>query len=300
VAALAIVVLQQQRLPQGAVTDTDTDTQISPEIFTGIFLDSAVTGLNYKTESQQGTTNARGEFDYQADETVTFSIGQTVFPELAASVYVTPLSVFKTDDINTIEVVNSLRLLQSLDIDADLTNGIELPANIHTLVTNNIDFSDENFEQIWLDIIELTDLPNKSLITADDAIYHFQQTLASISDGSASSCGKTHAKIGWSGTFETLAHNVSGKATIVDDCTIVVEQFDYDGEGPIVYFYGAIAHDYASDSAFRIGNQLNGRSYSNDEITLKLPQGTTLDDLSGMSVWCVDFDVSFGNVEFTQ
>ncbi|WP_144207985.1 DM13 domain-containing protein [Shewanella donghaensis] len=281
-------------------TTPATPTPESPTILTGLFLDSAVSGLNYQTASQQGVTNLAGEFSYLADENITFSIGQTVFPALNADAYITPLSVFNTTDINATEVVNTLRLLQSLDSDRDVTNGIVLPSDIHTLVTNNIDFRANNFESLWLEVIQSSQLTNKTFVTADDAIYHFQQTLMTIDDGSASTCTKTHAKIGWTGMFETFAHNVSGKATIVDDCTIVIEQFDYDGLGPDVYFYGAIANDYVGSSAFSMGNKLNGQSYANAQLTIKLPKSMTMDDLTGMSVWCVDFNANFGQVTFTQ
>lgn len=54
---------------------------------------------------------------------------------------------------------------------------------------------------------------------------------------SAAICGgKTSAKVGKTLTLSSRAHGVSGTATVVDDCTIQLSNFNYDGGGlPDVY-----------------------------------------------------------------
>jgi len=42
---------------------------------TGIFIDSPVSGLEYRTASREGVTNADGAFSYRRGETLTFSLG---------------------------------------------------------------------------------------------------------------------------------------------------------------------------------------------------------------------------------
>ena len=271
-----------------------------PPTYTGVFLDSAVEGLNYSTDSQSGATNADGEFLFQADELITFSIGGITFPSIAAELILTPLSLFNSNDVNQLEVVNTLRLLQSLDSDGDLSNNIQIPELAHDLAQDiTLDFSDENFADLVSDLIAMSGSVHQQLVSAQSAIDHFQQTLNLLSNENPSSCESTHAMVGYSGFFETFHHNVAGKATIIDDCTIEVTQFDYDGGGPDVYFYGAINHKYNSTDAFPIGNKLNGQVYNNATITIKLPQNKTLDDLTGLSVWCVDFSADFGHMTFT-
>jgi hypothetical protein len=76
--------------------------------FTGIFLDSAVEGLSYTTATNSGITNTFGEFSYQTNEDVTFSIGDIIFPAFAASSLLTPLAVIETDNINHPSVINVL------------------------------------------------------------------------------------------------------------------------------------------------------------------------------------------------
>lgn len=110
---------------------------------------------------------------------------------------------------------------------------------------------------------------------------------------------KNAPKVGFTGGFSTLAHYVSGNASIVDDCTIVIENFTYDGGGPEVYVYAGIDHDYQSASAFAISNKLNGIIVDSETLVLKLPVGKTLDHFNGLSIWCVDFNANFGQLEFT-
>lgn len=267
--------------------------------YTGIFLDTAVAGLNYATVSQNGKTNADGEFVFQLNEDITFSLGDIVLPSVKAASYITPLDLYVTDNINKVEVVNLLRLLQSLDVDGDTSNNIQISAASHELATGlTIDFSADNFDQQVANLVANSGALNQQLISADMAIYHFQQTLNEIDQGTIT-CDKTHDKVGYSGSFETFAHNVSGKATIIDDCTIEISQFSYDGGGPDVYLYGAVDHEYNSIEAFAIGPRLNGQNHDNTKFFVKLPNGKTLDDLTGLSVWCVDFNADFGHMEFT-
>lgn len=291
----------------GCGSDSTTEEVIAdiipqpiPETYTGVFLDSAVSGLNYTTASQSGTTNAEGEFSFQTDELITFSIGGIQLPTAAANLYLTPLELFNTKDINNPKVVNLLRLLQSLDTDGDATNGIEISDSVHQLAADmSLDFSANDFEQLSAELVSNNGALNQSLISSQMAIDHFQLTLTALAGNTTENCTKTHDKIGHNGFFNTLAHNVSGKATIIDDCTIEISQFSYDGGGPEVYIYAAIDHQYASETAFPLGQKMTGQTFENATFQIKLPKNKTLDDLTGLSVWCVDFAANFGQMEFT-
>jgi len=272
----------------------------TPTTYTGVFIDSPVENLRYSTESESGTTNAAGEFNYQIDEAITFSIGDIEFPPVMASDFVTPLNIFSTEDINQTSVVNMLRLLQSLDIDGDANNGIQLSEVSHELAASIIvDFTSDEFEQQVADLVSMSNGYYAQLISVEQAVYHFQLSLENLNGQTMAACEKTHAKIGYNGLFSTLAHNVAGQATIIDDCTIEISNFDYDGGGPEVYFYGAKDHQYGSNEAFAFSLKLNGVVHQNETLTIRLPDNKTLDDLTGISVWCVEFGADFGNMEFT-
>jgi len=159
----------------------------STSLLTGVFLDSAVSGISYTTESQSGITNTAGEFRYVAGETLTLSIGNLPLPSVLAMDSLSPLDLFNTNDVSDIRVVNLSRLLQSLDVDGDPSNGIEISESVSAATTStSIDFSQdqETFENN-VDVINLvanSGSSNAVLITADDAILHLQNTLATVGD----------------------------------------------------------------------------------------------------------------------
>lgn len=115
------------------------------------------------------------------------------------------------------------------------------------------------------------------------------------------SCASTHPKIGQSAQLSAFAHGVSGTATIIDDCTVRIDAFNYDGQGINVRIYGGKNNQYeVSNGGFALSgnNLLRNTPYSNESITVTLPAGKTFDDLDGISVWCVPIGVSFGDGQF--
>ncbi len=123
-----------------------TTAQPLPSVLSGVFIDSPVANLDFKTSSGEGKTNQHGEFYYQRGEKITFSLGEIEFPPLAATDVITPLDLFQATSVTDIEVVNLSRLLQTLDIDSNPDNGIELPDDT-AMLSNTIVFDNtEAFE----------------------------------------------------------------------------------------------------------------------------------------------------------
>jgi hypothetical protein len=86
-------------------------------------------------------------------------------------------------------------------------------------------------------------------------------------------------------------------AEIVDDCTIVLREFTYDGAGIDVRLYGGLGGDY--DNGFAMGDDLvRSGGYDGDTLEFILPPDKSLNDLDGVSVWCVDVGVDFGSASF--
>ncbi len=112
-----------------------------------------------------------------------------------------------------------------------------------------------------------------------------------------SGCTTNHAMAGWMATLATFGHNVSGQATIIDDCTIRIDNFNYDGTGlPDVLVYAGLNGDYGG--GFAISDNLFGVNHTDETLILTLPQSRTLDDLNGISVWCVLAQADFGSGTF--
>ena len=59
----------------------------------GVLVDAFVAGIGYRTATQTGVTNAKGEFNYLPGEMVTFFIGGLEFPPVLAKGVVTPLDM---------------------------------------------------------------------------------------------------------------------------------------------------------------------------------------------------------------
>ncbi len=115
--------------------------------------------------------------------------------------------------------------------------------------------------------------------------------------GTAHNCPITHDKVGWVAELTEQFHGVGGIAEIVDDCTVVVHGFTYDGAGIDVRLYGGVGGDY--DGGYPMtDNLLVPGGYDGVELEAVLPDDKTLDDLDGVSVWCVDVGIDFGSGSF--
>ncbi len=108
-----------------------------------------------------------------------------------------------------------------------------------------------------------------------------------------------YERAGWEAQLSTIYHNVSGTVRILDHNSLEVENFDYDGGGPAVYFYlGTENTQQAFLNGIPAGSLLSGPIYNNEAFTIDLPPGQTMDMYNAISVWCVDFRVNFGSGTF--
>lgn len=300
-----------------AVSDIETDTTPAPlaaavQTLTGRFIDSAVAGMAYRTATQEGMTDANGNFNYVPGEAITFSIGDIDLPTVPASTLMTPLSVFSTDDITDLRVMNLARLLQTLDTDANPENGIVLSdaaqANAGGLA---VDFASSAFDNQVVNLVANGGSSNVTLVEGIDALEHLQETLfdAGIQErppeiteaatvNAESNASATHPLVGSSAEFSTIAHDVSGTMTVLDDRTIEISNFNYDGGGVAVFFYNGVDGNFFQPNSGPVGPMLNGRRFTNETFTITLPSNLTLDDFNSLSVWCVPFNADFGSATF--
>ena len=104
------------------------DSSQNLSVKTGVFVDSAVEGLYYETETKRGYTNVKGEFEYLEGEVVTFFLGDIKLGKSKAGPILSPISIASSPKatVYTKEVQYMAALLQTLDIDGDPGNGIKL------------------------------------------------------------------------------------------------------------------------------------------------------------------------------
>ena len=184
----------------------------------GVFLDSPVAGINYRTESGSGKTNADGEFTYVAGETVTFSIGNVDLPSALASATVTPLTLANTTDTNHQVVSNILVLLQSIDTDGDPSNGIQIPTTAHTAAASPIDFNTTpaafRTNSLVTTLIANSGSINTTPVSLATANSHFQTTLGTVNVAPIANAGQaqnvlTSSKVTLNGGNSSDANNDS-------------------------------------------------------------------------------------------
>lgn len=262
---------------------------------TGVFLDSAaVEGLGFSTATMTGRTNASGEFDFNAGESITFSLGEFDLPTVQAAAIVSTVDIFGTSDVADPRVADLSRLLQTLDTDSIASNGITLPLSLESITsTTSLDFGAANFDaQAGLVLLEINDF-QVPLVAEETATAELTESLIGneiISEG----CTSDHPLVGRSAELSTFAHGVSGTITVLNDCILEVTNFNYDGGGPAVYFFAGTDQNYRS-GAFPIGPRLNGQQWVNDTVRLPIPEGRSLDEFNSLSVWCFDFNANFGD-----
>ena len=148
----------------------------------GVFIDSAVEGITFKTATQSGTTESTGVFNYLPGEIVSFYIGDILIGSAQGQAQLTPLefvpgAVDETDP----QVTNILRFVQSLDSDNNPDNGITISSMVATqAVGQSLDFSlaTAAFETVAEALISvLTSGAVTTLVDASTAQVHFVGSL---------------------------------------------------------------------------------------------------------------------------
>ena len=96
--------------------DKQSDSKEIIVVSNGQFGDPAIAGVNYESGSLSGVTGQNGEFQYESDKTVHFSVGDISLGQPAiARAIMTPQDLVAKSGFERTAEVNILRLLQSLD-----------------------------------------------------------------------------------------------------------------------------------------------------------------------------------------
>lgn len=168
------------------------EASIDPTIVeNGVFIDSPVEGLIYKTGTQSGVTDASGTFKYIEGETVSFYLADVYLGSGKGKDEMSPIDLVPAAQNETHPTVTNIcRFIQSLDIDGNLDNGIRITEEIREEVEGrSIDFQQSigDFENDY-DVISLFDVLNslgifpdyRELRTAHQAQCHLRAVLEGI------------------------------------------------------------------------------------------------------------------------
>ena len=125
---------------------------------TGVFVDSPVAGLTYSGGGDAARTDEEGRFNYDSGQTLSFSVGGLALGSATGADVITPVDLVEGADAGDTSVINISRLLQSLDSDGNLNNGIQITEAIDQAL------------QEYLEANLLTDLDFADTAAFEDAI----------------------------------------------------------------------------------------------------------------------------------
>ncbi len=181
-AGVAIAALMATGLAGPASTQGRTST--------GVFYQ--VEGLGYRTGSQSGLTNARGEFTSGPQDTVAFAVGDLVLgsvamgptpPARVTEAHLVPAVAGDPKRLEDPQVTNLARFLQSLDQDKNVENGVTISRSASDVVSRNktIDFaqSEDAFAKDPA-VVAIFSALNTPLRTGPQARNHLRRTLHGV------------------------------------------------------------------------------------------------------------------------
>jgi len=260
---------------------------VDPNLIQAAFRAPTISGLHYTTASQNGSTNEDGVFSYLPSESITFSIGDIRFDTVNAKNINTLFELAQTHIISDTRYINMARLLYTLDTDGDPDNGIQISELTHSMAEGvTADFGSANFDAQVANLVSSSQNPNTVLINTQQARSNITAQL-----DTDRSCARTSAKVGQVADLSMIDHDVSGRLRVLNDCTIEVSQFFYDGGGlGNVRFYNL-------DNSDIYGDNLANIVHNNETFLLKVTP-EQLDEIDRISVWCIPFGISFGDGTF--
>lgn len=116
--------------------------------------------------------------------------------------------------------------------------------------------------------------------------------------GSAADCSEFGKLLG---RFpDRTQHDVAGTIYVINENTIWVRGFSYDGTAPDAFFYGGSTDSPSSNGEIipdEFGTTQKLGKYDNDNLILTLPVGKTINSYKWISIWCREFRVDFGHVD---
>ncbi len=274
---------------------------------TGVFLDSAVQGLTYKSGTISGVTGADGSFKYEVGKSVQFSIGGIVLGTTMGKAVITPINLVKAGDVSNPTVVNIARFLQTIDDDGNPSNGIQIPAELSNLAKGkSINFSqsessfanDGKVQVLVSELTATTQAGARSLVSATAAETALSNSIAASTRSSGGTPAGTGALTvtGFSGA--TGGYTIDPSKTFVNN--LADSGFiDWAGTGAkgaftLTTFTGLLANARigAVNATFYLGLSIFGCQYGDASPTLVACNSITVDSTSRR--------VSFKNTELVD
>jgi len=96
------------------------------------------------------------------------------------------------------------------------------------------------------------------------------------------------------GKFSKVSHNVEGDIFLLDDRTIYIQGFSFDGQAPDVHFWSdGVAIPYYTRANPHVA-MVVGKYQKEDVVLMLPPEKPTIDKLGHFQVWCRQYKINFG------
>ena len=141
-------------------------------VATGVFRDSTVIGLGYRSGSHAGVTDSHGQFSYEVGQSITFFVGGlTLGTAPNPKALMTPVDLVANGTGTSTYVVNVARFLMLLDRDGDPSNGIEISPAVTAAAAgwSQIDFNSDDLPTVLAPIIAEVNAADAAVHTLPDA-----------------------------------------------------------------------------------------------------------------------------------
>jgi hypothetical protein len=210
-------------LNESALDSTDVNNNTTKDVHTGYFVDAAVAGADYNTSSGiKGTTDEFGRFKFKKGDEVEFRIGKIVLGKAKPEIeedgvgLVTPKELAEGNE--TVQTL-ILRVLQSLDDDNNVTNGIEIKPEVKEELEKELNTTITIHHLEEEDIVKVKPLSHHIDknhdgmidVDEDDAIRHFDDSLTKWHSGHRPGIDKEHQEKNKNAQHENELEEHQGK-----------------------------------------------------------------------------------------
>jgi hypothetical protein len=141
-------------------------------VVTGVFRDSTVIGLGYRSGSHTGVTDSHGQFTYEVGQSITFFVGSVSLGTAPhPKALMTPVDLVANGTGTSTYVVNVVRFLMLLDRDGDPGNGIEISPAVTAAAAGwpQVDFNSGDLPTVLARIIAEVNSADAAVHTLPDA-----------------------------------------------------------------------------------------------------------------------------------
>jgi len=173
---------------EAAINNAPPPSPPPPAVQSGVFKDSNVTGLDFVSGQESGTTGSDGRYTCETGNSVTFSVGAVELGSADCATLAAPPSLVASGLFDDPEVVNMARFLLMLDGDEDPTNGISISDDLRTMADSwpQVDFSAADLAaELTVPISDIMSVEQRMAGPPDSAtaLAHLDDTLACAYSG---------------------------------------------------------------------------------------------------------------------